>query len=248
MKDFKGFLITESGKSDRYEKDVADYIDSMDGIKAERPRVSAAYADVKLTNDAGKKTWLEVKMNHTDNLSNPRIFFDGKQWATTYKTPAAKYAVEQINKSKQAKEFIDAIGNFAGIDNPKVPTTKGGLRDPDAIPLDVMKEYFNQPGVNRYIMDLPNIDLGKIVTDHYLIGKAEPATYMSAKDDFYMIGNSNPLNVPRDVPLLSGSGNFRIRVSTRSNSYEVQAEIKIAKMPASKYSVKPGTKKKNPFE
>ena len=62
-----------------------------------------------------------------------------------------------------------------------------------------------------------------------------------------MIGKSNPLKVPNDVPLLSGTGNFKIRVSTRSAFYEVQAEIKIIKMPVSKYSVKPGTTKKNPF-
>ena len=245
MKRFKEF-VTESPKSDMYESDVADYINSTDGISASRPRVSAKYADVLLSKD-GKKTWLEVKMNHTDNLSNPRIYFDGKRWATTYKTPAAAFAIDQINKSKQAKEFIESISKFSGIENPVIPTSKGGLKDPKAVPLEIMKEYFNQPGVDRYIMDIPNIDLGKIVTDHYLIGKAEPATYMSAKDDFYMIGKSNPLKVPNDVPLLSGTGNFKIRVSTRSTFYEVQAEIKINKMPVSKYSVKPGTNKKNPF-
>jgi len=245
MKTFKSY-ISESAKSDRYEKDVADYINSLEGVTAERPRVSAAYPDVKLER-GGNTTWLEVKMNHTDNLSNPRIFFDGRKWDTTYTTPTAKFAVEQINKSQQAKEFIGAIAKFSGIKNPKIPTNKGGLKDPNAVPLDVMKEYFAQPGINRYIMSVDDVDLGKLVTDHYLIGKAEPAHYMQAADDFYMIGKRNPLGAPRNVPLLSGTGPFKIRVSTRSQFYEVQIEVKITHMPSSPYSLKPGSRKKNPF-
>ena len=111
-----------------------------------------------------------------------------------------------------------------------------------------MKEYFDQPGVNRYIATESNVNLGKIVTDHYLKGKAEPAYYMQAGDDFYMIGTKNPLNLPRDIPVLQGNGPFKVRIATRSQFYEVQAEIKIDSMPKSKYSCKPGTKKKNPFE
>lgn len=38
-----------------------------------------------------------------------------------------------------------------------------------------------------------------------------------------------------------------MRIGTRSEYYEVQAEIKITSMPDSKYSVMPGTKKMNPF-
>jgi hypothetical protein len=238
--------LNESANSDQYEKNVADYINTLEGINAERPRVSAKYADVKLERD-GNTTWLEVKMNHTDNLSNPRIFFDGNKWDTTYNTPAAKFAVKHINKSKQAKDFIDSIAKFSGIKKPKIPTTKSGLKDSNAIPLDVMKEYFSQPGVNRYIMSMENVDLGKLVTDHYLLGKAEPAQYMQAADDFYMIGKTNPLKVPNNVPVLSGAGPFRIRIATRSQFYEVQAEVKITQMPSSKYSLMPASKKKNPF-
>jgi hypothetical protein len=247
MDSFKTFaFINESAKSDKHEKDVADYIDAMEGMKAERPKVSAAYADVKIEKN-GRSTWLEVKMNHTDNLSNPRIFFDGRKWDTTYTTPAAKFAVEQINKSKQTKEFMDAIAKFSGIAKPRIPTNKGGLKHKDAVPLDVMKEYFAQPGINRYIMHVDNVDLGKLVTAHYLEGKAEPAHYMQAADDFYMVGNRNPLDLPKDIPALSGKGQFKIRISTRSQFYEVQAEIKIDKMPKSNYSALPSSNKKNPF-
>jgi hypothetical protein len=246
MQSFKLFL--ESDKSDGYERAVADYINSLKGITASRPNVGTAYSDVQLTLDNGESTWLEVKMNHTDNLSNPRIFFDGKKWDTTYKTPAAEFAVDMMNHSKQAAQFIKDIGEFAGIKKPIIPTTKSGLKDENAIPLEVMREYFNQPHVNRYIGLESNVDLGKVVTDHYINGKAEPAYYMQAGDDFYMISNKNPFKLSKKIPVLEGVGDFKVRISTRSEFYEVQAEIKIVKMPNSKFSLMPNTKKLNPFE
>lgn len=248
MGQFKDHFLVESAKSDKYEEDVASFIDGLgSNLSAERPKVSAKYSDILLTLN-GNSTWLEVKMNHTDNLTNPRVFWDGKKWDTTYTTSAAKVAVDYLNKSREAKEFIRALSKYHGdAKTIKVPTNKGGLRDKDAVPLDVMKAYFSQPSINRYIMSVPDIDLGKVVTDHYVNGKAEPAYYMQAGDDFYMISNKNPFGVPKDVPVLSGSGPFKVRVSTRSQFYEVQAEVKINKMPSSKYSLMPGTKKKNPF-
>ena len=52
------------------------------------------------------------------------------------------------------------------------------------------------------------------------------------------------------IPVLAGTGNFKIRVSTRSAFYEIQPEIKIAKfVPASSiFSVFPSDDKINPFE
>lgn len=244
---FKTFII-ESKAADQYEINVANYLNSMTNVIAERPRVSAKYADIRLSLEDGKgPVWIEVKMNHTDNLGNPRIFFDGSKWDTTYTTPLAAFSVDLANRSPDTKKFLSAISKFSDIDRPKIPTTLSGLRDQNAVPLTTMKEYFNQPGINRYIAIETDVDLGKLVTEHYLKGKEEPAYYMQAGDDFYMIGTSNPLGLPRDIPVLSGRGDFKVRISTRSKFYEVQAEVKIIKMPNSKYSVKPGTKKKNPF-
>lgn len=237
-----------SAASDKYEKDVADNVNKIPSIKATRPPGDTAYADVKITKGT-VTTWMEVKMNHTDNLSNPRVFYHSGKWQTTYKTPVAKHAVDILNSSPAAKKFIKDIAEFSGIPlkSIKIPTSKGGLKEEGAVPLDVMKRYFNRPSVNRYIANSPNMDLGKIVTEHYTLGKAEPAYYMQAGDDFYRISNKDPLKLGSTIPLLAGQGDFKVRVSTRSEYYEVQAEIKIAKMPDSKYSVKPGTSKKNPF-
>lgn len=241
------FMLKESPTSDAYEKAIADNLDSMPGVKAERPKVSTKYSDVLVTTKYGT-SWLEVKMNHKDNLGNVRVYWDGSSWKSNAKGPIPDYMTKILNSSSDAAAFIKKIAKFSGIKKLKLPTTKGGLTDKDAVPLEVMKKYFDQSGVDRYVLSIDNIDLGKIVTAHYIKGKAAPAYYLQAADDFYMIGKSNPLKVPSDVPLFKGTGKFRVRVSTRSQFYEIQPEIKIDNMPNSKYSVKKGSKKKNPFE
>lgn len=237
-----------SAASDKYEKDVATNVNKIPGVKAERPPGDTAYADVKIK-FKNTESWMEVKMNHTDNLSNPRVFYRNGKWQTTYDTPAAQHAVNILNASPMAKKFITEIAKFSGIPvkDIKIPTTKGGLKEPGAVPLTVMKSYFDRPSVNRYIANNANMDLGKVVTEHYTQGKAEPAYYMQAGDDFYRISDKDPFKLGKSIPVLSGQGDFKVRVATRSEFYEVQAEIKISKMPDSKYSVKPGTKKQNPF-
>lgn len=238
-----------SAASDKYERDVAAYMNKLPGVKAVRPTVGTDYPDV-LVEYKGKKSYVEVKMSHTDNLSNPRMFYSNGKWQTTYDTPAAQYAVEILNSSPSTKEFLKKLSEFTGIPlrTIKIPTTKSGLKEPGAVPLNIMKKYFDQPGVNRYIANKENQDLGKVVTEHYTIGKAEPANYMQAGDDFYRVGRADPFKLGASIPELKGRGDFKVRVGTRSEFYEVQAEIKIKQMPNSPYSCKPGTNKKNPFK
>lgn len=237
-----------SAASDKYERDVANFINSIPGVEALRPSVGTDYPDVKVT-FKGVSTWIEVKMSHTDNLSNPRMFYSNGKWSTTYSTPAAKEAVNILNSLPQTKEFLQKISKFTGIpfNAIKIPTTKGGLKEEGAVPLDTMKRYFSQPGVNRYIANKEKFNLGKVVTDHYTIGKTQPAYYMQAGDDFYRISDKDPFKLGNKIPLLEGEGDFKVRIGTRSEFYEVQAEIKIMEMPDSKYSLKPNTKKINPF-
>ena len=237
-----------SAASDKYEKDVADNVNRIPGVKAERPPGDTAYADVRIT-FKNKTHWMEVKMNHKDNLSNPRVFYENGSWQTTYKTPSAKAAVKILNSDPKTEKFLKDIAEFSGIPFKDliIPTTKSGLKKPGAVPLAVMKMYFDQPRVNRYIANSANMDLGKVVTEHYTKGKAAPAYYMQAGDDFYRISSEDPFGLGARIPLLSGGGDFKVRVATRSEFYEVQAEIKIDEMPSSKFSLKPGTKKANPF-
>jgi len=236
-----------SAASDKHEKDVADHLTSI-GIESTRPKVSTDYSDV-LMYPRSKKIWLEVKMNHTDNLGNTRVFYDGKKWDVSRKkgtpTPLKQFSIDTLNKSVDAKRFVEDLAKFANMREIKIPTTMGGLKDPKAVPLDVMKEFFKTR--NRYIMKVPNVNMGKLVTDHYIHGKAVATYYMQAADDFYRIGSHNPLGLSNQIPMLAGMGEFKMRISTRSRFYEVQPEVKIMKMPVSGYSVNPGSKKKNPF-
>jgi len=237
--------------SDKFEKDITKSINSLEYYSATQG-TDVKYSDVKVVNlKNNKHTWVEVKMSHSDNLSNPRVFYKNNKWQTTYSTPAASEAIRILNESQQAKTFIKSISQFSGIPEKHIiiATNKGQLKESGCVPLHVMKSYFSQPGVNRYIASKENYPIGSLVTKHYLTGKAEPATYLQAGDDFYMIGDINPFNLDKNIPKLSGSGDFKVRISTRSEFYEVQAEIKIKHFSPSNslYSVAPHTKKKNPF-
>lgn len=248
MISFKNF-IKESPASNSHEIAVAKAINSFNGVKATRPNSGTSFSDVKVTLDSGESSWVEVKMNHTDNLTNARVFFDGKKWDTTSTATSAFKTVELLNKSSEAKKFIKSLSKFTGIKNPSVPSSKGGLTNlKNAVPADLMKKFFEQPGVTRYIMQEPNINLGRIVTDHFTKSKKEPAFYIQIGDDFYMISKENPLGLPSDIPKLSGKGMFKVRISTVLSFYQVHQEVKITKLPKSKYSVLKGTTKKNPFE
>lgn len=251
-------LMNESAKSDKYEVDIANEISKVDGFSAKRPKVDSTYSDILITDEAsGRDVWMEVKMNHSDNLGNPRASYDGVKWVSARKpgekSPLKDYIEAFLNKSKEVKQFVKDLEEYTGIKNVEIPTNKGskskgtGLFAKNAVPKDVLQEFLSKRPNKQYIVSEDKVDLGSLVTGHYLLGKSEPAYYMQAGDDFYMIGNDNPLRLAGDIPLLSGIGPFRMRVSIRSGFYEIQPEIKIAKMPDSKYSVKPGSKKINPF-
>ena len=191
-------------------------------------------------------------MNHTDNLANPRVFYERRRWRTTYKTPAADRTTELLNSIDQAREFIADLSRFCGIPESriKIPSTTTGLRDADSVPIDAMKEFMVGVRGRAYIVDnVRRLDMGSVVTEHYTKGKREPAYYMQAADDFYLIGRENPLGLSDDIPVLSGDGDFKVRMAfpTGRERYEAIAELKIARMPSSRYSIAPGTEKLNPF-
>lgn len=243
-----------STTSDLFEQKVANDLVKI-GVPAYRPAANTALADVAIKSAATPhgRVFMEVKMSHTDNLSNPRVFFNGTKWDTTYKTPVAKYAVDLLNNSQQWKKFHDELKKFMNVKEIKLPTTRSGLKEPGAVPLHILKDFVENQRKNRYIHIQDNVDIGDLVTRHYLEGKAEPAFYLQAGDDFYLIGNKDPLNINKSrkqkVPVLKGMGDFKIRIATRSEFYEIQAEVKIKKMEphVSPFSVLSESRKMNPF-
>lgn len=251
MLPFRGFLL-ESAKSDKFEKDVAGNLKQM-GLDASRPSVDSTYADI-LVNHNNRKVWIEVKMNHTDNLGNTRASYDGKNWVAAPEKagklkgkmgPLKVYMVDMLKR--HASKFVKDVQKSTG--KTKINTNRGPQQsDPNTVNHEEMKKYMATQK-DQYIVTVPNQDLGKVVVAHYSQGgKSEDAYYLQAADDFYMLGRENPLGVPSDVPQFSGEGDFRMRVSLRSSMYEIQPEVKVKNMITSKYSIKPGTKKKNPFE
>ncbi len=233
-----------SRASDLHERNVATYINSLENVTAHRPQVSSKYSDVVIEY-AGKTSWLEVKMNHTDNLGNTRVSYDGEQWIASNDGPINQFSLELLNSSPEAHQFLEDLRSFVGRERIQIFSSKSGLLEPDAVPLATMKAFFRER--NRYIITQEDVDLGELATNHYLRGKAEPAHYIQAGDDLYMIGDENPLGLTQDLPYLSGTGIFRMRISTRSQFYEVMPEIKIRSMPESPFSLHPNTEKPHPF-
>ncbi|NDB62208.1 hypothetical protein EB001_27780 [bacterium] len=267
--------------SDQYEHDVAKYIDgSVKGFSADRPKVGTNYSDIEIiyTSPATKavkgkpakksvtvKTWLEVKMNHTDNLMNLRLSYVNGSWKIesedSASSPGAISLAQQINSDPEAKEWIDAMRTWLSTEkkaktrfngDPKnfsLYSTKTPRKgDPNSVEPETMK-LFLSTRKNKNICVIPNFDIGKVVTLHYLRGKAKPAHYMSAGDDFYCLGPSNPLKIP-NVPTFKGKNRLVFRVGDRTGNYELQPEVKILGSQAvhSMYSVKPRSGKKNPFK
>jgi len=101
-----------SKKSDLYELQVANQLNDIAGVSATRPKVSSKYSDVLVTYRE-KTAWFEVKMNHTDNLGNPRVSFDGERWTAAVESPITEYATARLNGSWVAHTFLDELRNHA---------------------------------------------------------------------------------------------------------------------------------------
>lgn len=239
-----------SAKTDQYEIQVAKWINkTSETISAVRPKAAPAFSDIYLSKPDYPPVWLEVKSNHGDNLVNPRVYYDG-QWKTTYQSYSANVTVHLLNTNRDTKQFIKSLAEFAEIpvDQLKIPTSKTQFSGMSGVvSVDTLKEYFEVAAPNRYIANVVSYDIGSLVTRDYL-ERDHPVSYIQIEDDFYMIGDANPLELPKDIPIIEGYGDFKVRVSTRSEFSEVQAELKIDSVTYSQYSCMPGTHKINPFD
>jgi hypothetical protein len=254
-----------SAASDAREKLVAAKINdlNMRNLTADRPRADVSYADVKVIykpkTGPDKEVWIEVKMNHTDNLGNIRVSWNGKKWVTSEKggiTPLKKFMTDLLNTGEgkeSADRFLNDLAKYIGKNNKNdiiVPTTLGGLDLPNAITHIQMQNFLKTKGT-QYFINISDVDLGKLVTDHYNEGKSKPVSYMQAADDFYLLGDLDELNlkgIHPSIPKLKGKGNFKMRVGMRTKYYELQPEIKITDMGKSNFSLTGGVGRKNPFE
>ena len=219
-----------------------------------------SYPDVEVKYK-GISTWVEVKMNHTDNLMNPRFKYVAGKWAVSGVDSVAIQELTQIfNTSKDAKMWVDELRSF--IKDPKnkyqgnpaemtIHSLVGDrAKDKNSVPLITMKKFLaSRP--NKNIFKIENIDVGSLVTKHYTKGKSAAALYVSSGDDFYRFGNKNPFKFTlKEAPVFKGTNGITYRIGDRSSNFEIMVEVKlknISAMGSSACSVKPGSSKPNPF-
>jgi hypothetical protein len=240
-----------SRESELYEKEVAEKLDKIPGVSAKKLG-NNSYSDVFIKYK-GNSTWLEVKMNHTDSLFNSRIFYAEGKWQTTYAGEGASTVVDMTNESREASDFIaHIISHYNFVPSTlRLPTTKGGLALPGALPFDRMNEFLNHPsrsGKYQYIVKGSDINLGSLLRKHYITGKTKPAYYIQTGDDFFRIAIDNPLRLDEKIPVIQGVGAFKIRIAfSKGTFYEIVPELKFKNLMSSPYSIKPASKKINPF-
>jgi len=228
---------------DRYERAVAQYLSTFCNVKAERPVVGTKYPDV-LAEFQGVEAWIEVKMNETDRLGNPRVEYNGEEWWSRNEGPTQTFTAEILNQSSQAEQFIDDLKDHMSWDKVILTATKEGLKDPAAVPLEAMKEFLEQRD-DKYVHKEKDVDVSGVTVKHYNEGKSVPAHYLQMGDQFFRMGDENPWNL--DIPHFEGTGLFNVRIGDRSEKYEVQPDIKIVGDLYSPVSIAPGTMKPHPF-
>lgn len=234
-----------SAKSDKFELDVVRWINRTSELAASQQK-KVSEPDVYLARPGYKPTYLEVKMDHGANLINPRVFYDGA-WQTNYAFYSAHETVRLLNKSWLTRNILQRLAEFAEIqfDLLKIPTTKNQFKNDPGVPhIDVMREFFDVAAENRYILSEEAYDIGTLVTKDI---NQKGAHYIQIGDDFYRIGLENPWNLTDDIPEFVGIGEYKVRISTRSDFCEIVPELKIWDLVESDYSVKPKTEKRNPF-
>jgi len=242
-------ILTESPASNAFEKHVASAVKaalSGTGAKIEHAG-SSEYSDIRIDIPGIGSSFLEVKLTSGDNLGNPRLQYDGNQWivAGDSGSPLAAYAVEFMNESPEAQAFINDLKAFLKTDTVRLQGKK-----PGSVTLPQIKAFLAKRP-NKNIAELDSVDAAALATQHYAVAKKEPAHYVQAGDDFYLMGSADPLdlNLVNDgqIPVLRGMGRLAVRIADRSARYEVQVSVKMWKHDPSPFSAMLPTSKVNPF-
>ena len=143
-------LLCESAISDQYERDVANNMDAWFSANqldflAERPTVDTTYSDIEVTDlNTDYSTFVEVKMNHTDNLYNKRLnVVNGVFVPVTIDEDAVigdSICDDYLNKNTT---ILDELSEFLKTYNPRTL---------------IENEYFNNVGITN---NLDNAEIKK---------------------------------------------------------------------------------------
>lgn len=284
MKSFKEFL-KESKKSDELEMATADHIHTMgekgglaEGrIRAVRPRVNTTYSDVYIQyipkgQSNWNESWLEIKMNHTDNLTNVRMLYKNGLWQCKTKALPTNLACSWMNEpGSKASKFIDELVQFMNSNHPRagggdwtpnnieIYSTKTDRENSkNAVTYEQLFDFVKKVRKSGYIFDATGINVAEIACKYYTSenegeGKAVAAYYLQTGDDLFRLSSKNPLGWEyfNELPEFKDFyGDFKVRVGTRSDNHEIMPELKVYRksVSASKFSLKPGSKKRLPFK
>lgn len=240
-----------SNKTDQYEIDVADYISDNSNYKATRPDVDATYADLLIVGESAQ-SWVEVKMSHGDRLANYRSTFRNGEWSCVKSNrhePVKQFIEEQLNASQDCADLLDKMRAYYNI---PLDVIDGKKESDFAKAFRTAKTDLGLKNKNL-VPPMKVKNVGSLIAEQYNFGKAAGCFYIQTGDDFFLLGDANPLGLPSDIPLFEGDGTFSARFSDRGQSQgtvwmEIIPDFRIDLTVSSKYSAKPGTNKLNPFK
>ena len=263
-------LVTESIDSDAREFEVAKIIDNWlkknkSSLRAKRPDASPHYADVAIIDpkrgDHGWFAWVEVKMNLTDNLANSRIKYDGTKWFSNgvsqmfcddFLNQGGKYYNEAQNFIKMLAKILGKKPKDIKLSDSAMP---GKLTQEEILKVE---DYLSKNNLSKYIIPDTPVDATRYVSYHYAYDKGgpgdpTPVAYMQLGDNFlrfpqkYLKKNFDPLKFGNAVPVLNINGHLTVRLSVRSQKYEILPTLKADKLNVtSNYSFAPGSSKDYP--
>ena len=216
-------------------------------IEVSKPtdRKGDKYADFLLTKD-GKSTWLEDKKTIGDRLMNVGAkYFNGSWVFNGSPNKFSKQLTPLLNK--EAEWFVEKF-NITVFDN-----------NQDKLFTDLL-EYQNAGNLVKITDPIVVSNMGELISDYYNNSKAEPCHYIQMGDNFYMLGDDNPLELNSEIPKLTGSGTYSLRfcINTKKGKDGIRRPFNVRtkpetgfdidKLTKSPFSLMEGTKKLNPFK
>jgi hypothetical protein len=209
------------------------------------------YSDIKITKD-NTETFIEVKMQGAQ-LGTPRLKYEDNSWKGISENPITNYSCEKLNNSTYCKEICNRLSEHHIIKHNNTPTYIGyKMRHytskevcPHMINYDTMKQVLIDEYKNQTLLYDESSESLQCVIDYYVDKKA---TFMQIGDNFYRL-KSDTHFTKNDIPMLCGSSYSTVRATFRKTKrwIEIFPTIKFRKLEDSEYSLKPNTKKKNPF-
>ncbi len=237
-------------KSEAFELGIMSNIPNY--IKSFHMGNDSDYSDIKISKD-NVETFIEVKMSDAQ-LGTPRIKYDNNSWSGITENQITKYACSKINNDKYCQEITDKLSEVHYNKHQTKPTYIGyQIRHytrkeicPHMIDYNTMRKVLVDEYKNQTLLYDESDESLDCVVNYYI---EKQASFMQIGDNFYKLKNDDVFTY-NDVPKLNGKSYCKIRATFRKTKQwiEIFPTIKFRNLEESEYSLKPNTKKKNPFK